>query len=109
QTETVVSGRRASSRGNTGDTAGRCAASPAGRNRSQKNRRITRGWGNLGRFHLTETDSDDRGDPRLLHGDAIDCVSRLHRPWVVRDDDELRLVLELGQEPHITPDIGVVE
>src|SRR5258706_2890931 len=116
QTETVVSGRRASRRGNTEDTAGRCAASPAGRNRSQNKRRTKTGKGEEGRgtgdlhwFHLTEPHADNGRHARFLHRHAVHSVRRLHRPGIVRDDDELRLVLELGQEPHIAPDIGVIE
>jgi len=49
QTETVVSGTRSSRRGRTGETLGRCAANPAGRNRSQMNRRTKTGSGDEGR------------------------------------------------------------
>src|SRR3989441_372463 len=112
QTEMVVSWTRLRRRGKTGETAGRCAANPAGRNTSQMNRRIKTGKGegvSLHRFHLTQAHAHDRRNPRLLHRDAIDRISGLHRPWIVRDHDELRLVFELREQSDVAAHVRVVE
>src|SRR5262247_189799 len=116
QTASVVSCGRCQTRGNTGETEGRCAAKLAGRTKSQNSRFKTgKGEEGSGRvlrlhgFHLAETYSNDSRDARFLHSHAIDGVRRLHRSGVVCDNDELRLVLELRQQAHITPGVGVVE
>src|SRR2546425_9609778 len=112
QTEIVVSWTRARRRGKTGETAGRCAANPAGRNTSQMNRRMWGGWcreSSLHRFHLAEAPAHDGRNPRLLHRDAIHGIRGLHRPWIVRDHDELRLVLELRQQADVAAHVRVVE
>src|SRR6266542_292907 len=118
QTDTVVSCARCKSCGSTGETAGRGAANPAGRNTIQKNRRIKTGTGDGGRgrrkaslhgFHLAKAHADDRRDTRLLHRDTVNGIGRLHRPRVVRDDDELCLILELRQQAHVAADVGVVQ
>src|SRR5512145_2864486 len=118
QTVSEVSCARCQTRGSTGETEGRCAAKPAGRSKSQTSCRVKtgKGKGDEGRggvplhgFHLAETYSNDSRDARFLHSHAIHGVRRLHRSGVVRDNDELRLVLELRQQAHIAPDVGVVE
>src|SRR5437667_5366611 len=113
QTEMVVSWTRLRRRGKTGETAGRCAANPAGRNTSQMNRRTKTGTGDGGRglhrFHLAQAHADDGRDARLLHRDAIDRIRGLHRPWIVRDHDELRFVFELREQSDVAAHVRVVE
>src|SRR5207247_5810172 len=52
----------------------------------------------LDRFHLAQSHAHDGGHAGLLHRDAVDRVRGLHGAGVVRDDDELRLILELDRK-----------
>ena len=58
---------------------------------------------------LVQADRDDPRDARLLHRHAVETVGRLHRPLVVRDDDELRPLAEVPQQGDEAPDVRVVE
>src|SRR5690606_7051114 len=50
------------------------------------------------------------GHTRLLHSDAVNRVGGFRcGAWVMRDHDELRVLLELVQHAHETPDILVVQ
>ena len=69
-----------------------------------------------GRFHLSEhlfdtrhIHRDDTRDTTLLHRDAVEGIGDLHRPLVVRDDDELRIVLEGVQHSDESLYVGVIE
>src|SRR5712692_1203306 len=63
----------------------------------------------LGRLHLSEPHANDGRYPGLLHRDAVDGVRGLHSPGVMRDDDELRQVFELGEQMHVAAHIGIVQ
>ncbi len=54
-------------------------------------------------------DRDGAGDARFLHGDAVEKLRRLHRPPVVRDQDELRLGGHHLQESAEADHVGFVE
>src|SRR5690349_15773410 len=41
---------------------------------------------------LIQLNRDELGDPRFLHGHAVQPVGNLHRPPVVRDENELGAV-----------------
>src|SRR5439155_12032385 len=54
--------------------------------------------------------ADQRGDARLLHGDAVHRVRGFgRRSRVVRDDDELRARLELCEHAHEASNVCVVQ
>jgi len=54
---------------------------------------------------ILQPNPHDTAHARLLHRHAIDPICRLDGPCVVRDDDELCLVLELLQEPNEPVDV----
>src|SRR5438876_8780315 len=58
---------------------------------------------------LAQSHAHDGGHAGLLHRDAVDRVRGLHGAGVVRDDDELRLILEFGEQPHVAAYVRVVE
>ena len=58
---------------------------------------------------LLKIHANDFGDARFLHGHAIKALGRLHGVFVMRDDDELSLWAQLGQQPGEAADIGIVE
>lgn len=56
-----------------------------------------------------QLDGDELRHPGLLHRHAIEPVRDLHRFTVVRDQDELCVMLHPAQHLDEPPDIGVVE
>src|SRR5687767_11153955 len=58
---------------------------------------------------LVQLQRDQLRDAGLLHGDAVEPVGDLHGLAVVRDQDELRLVLHAAEHLDEAPDVGVVE
>src|SRR5262245_26195454 len=100
------------------EITGRCAVSDPGMTRATRaaardqrpRARRLRGMTASGGFgELAKTHADDGRDAGFLHRHAVDGVGGLHRAGIVRDDDELRLTLELRKQPDVTPHVGVVE
>ena len=58
---------------------------------------------------LAQPHSDDRRHTELLHGHTVHRVGGLHRPRIVRNDDELRIRFELVEQPQEPLHIGVIE
>src|SRR5512139_2070595 len=56
-----------------------------------------------------ELDGDGLGDPGLLHGDPVEDVRQLHRPLVVRDEEELVPGGHLADHGVEPVDVGVVQ
>jgi isopentenyl-diphosphate delta-isomerase len=52
---------------------------------------------------------DHRGDAVVAHGDAVQRVGDLHRRLLVGDDDQLRLLAQLLEQPDQPAQVDVVE
>ncbi len=52
---------------------------------------------------------DDFGHAVAAHGDAVEDVGGVHRPFLVGDDDELGAVGEAADQLQEAVDVGVVE
>ncbi len=60
-------------------------------------------------FRVAQPHPYQLADPGLLHRRPVEDIGRLHRPLVVRDDDELRVPSELPQNLRVPPDVGVIQ
>lgn len=58
---------------------------------------------------LTQPLADDLRHTVALHGHAVERVGDLHRALLVRDDDQLRGLLQLLHDPDQPLQVGVVE
>ena len=58
---------------------------------------------------LREPPRHDLRHPVRAHRDAVEDVGRLHRPLLMRDDDELRAVGVAAEQLHEARDVGVVQ
>src|SRR5450759_5486233 len=56
-----------------------------------------------------EPHADELRDPRRLLRDAVEGLRDSHRPLVVRDEDELRLLGQLHEERREAVDVRLVE
>src|SRR5262249_58767266 len=56
-----------------------------------------------------QIDRDEGGEAGLLHGDAVEDVSRFHGLTVVSDDQELGLAGQFPENTEKTMDVRVVE
>ena len=54
-------------------------------------------------------DGYEPGDARFFHGHAVQGFARFHRPFVVGDNDELRLFGEFLNDFDKARDIGIIE
>ena len=61
------------------------------------------------RVVVREAAGDDLRDTVRAHRDAVQHVGRFHRPLLVRDHDELRLVRVLPEQAGEAADVRVVE
>src|SRR6266702_8700775 len=76
--------------------------------RSCRTQNPSRSWKSRG-LALAQALADDGGDPVSAHTDPVQRVGDLHRPLLVRDDDELRARPELIEDVEQPADVGVVE
>src|SRR5271169_4151171 len=63
----------------------------------------------VGLYHSVEPHADELRHSRLLLRDAVKGLRGLHRPLVVRDEDELRLLGQLHEERREAVDVRLVE
>ena len=52
---------------------------------------------------------DDRGDAVILHRDSVERVSDFHRGFLVRDDEQLRLLPQLFEQADQAAQVDVVQ
>jgi hypothetical protein len=64
--------------------------------RNPTHNRMLRGELLLGRLQIAEPDRHQFGHPRLFHRDTKEGIGDAHRPFIVRNDEELSV---LGQLP----------
>lgn len=55
------------------------------------------------------SDRDDLAGAVCSHADPVYCLGRLHRPAVMRDDDELRVLGQLSQDTSEAVYVGFVQ
>src|SRR2546427_3604444 len=86
-------------------------ASTANPRRGKLQRYVTRASGNTyaQRGVSVQLNRDQLRDPRLLHGHAVQTIGDLHRLPVVRDEDELSVLLHAAQHFYEPADVCVVE
>src|SRR5439155_3447425 len=65
--------------------------------------------GKRGGLLAWQAPGNDLRDPIGAHRHAVEDIRRLHRPLLVRDDDELRAVGVTAQQLDEAADVGVVE
>src|SRR5664279_5567892 len=62
----------------------------------------------VGFYSLVEADADELRHSGLFLGHAVERLRGLHRPLVVRDEDELRLLGQLHEERREAVDVRLV-